>query len=134
NRWISPVNTTATIALIVGALAARGVLELPDPQPVPLTAWHALDPQIVFTRLTGGRAPLAEPEAMPRWRHQLAELGQHPTLAPAQSAAHQIRRLARATRTELNDPLTPVLAVGAAASAMLGSGVDAALVGTVMAV
>ncbi|MGV9454148.1 cation-translocating P-type ATPase, partial [Streptomyces sp. NPDC003635] len=37
-------------------------------------------------------------------------------------------RLARAVRGELDDPLTPVLAVGSAASAILGSAVDALLV------
>ena len=35
-------------------------------------------------------------------------------------------------RGELSDPLTPVLAIGAAASAMLGSPVDAVLVGSVL--
>lgn len=41
--------------------------------------------------------------------------------------------LARAVAQELRDPLTPVLAFGAAASAVVGSGVDALLVGGVMA-
>lgn len=132
-RWVSPVNTTAAIALISGVLNARGVLGLPDPTPVPLTAWHALDPEIVFTRLNGGPRPLAESEAAPWWRRRLDELGEQPSLAPVKAAAGGMIRLAGATRTELNDPLTPILAVGAAASAILGSGVDAALVATVMA-
>jgi cation-transporting ATPase I len=41
--------------------------------------------------------------------------------------------LAREVRAELDDPLTPVLAVGAAASAVVGSGVDAMLVTGAMA-
>ncbi len=36
-------------------------------------------------------------------------------------------------RDELSDPLTPVLAIGSAASALLGSPVDAVLVGSVLA-
>ncbi|WFR71756.1 HAD-IC family P-type ATPase [Prescottella defluvii] len=38
----------------------------------------------------------------------------------------------RSLRTELSDPLTPILATGSAASAVLGSPVDAILVGTVL--
>ncbi|WP_240529134.1 cation-translocating P-type ATPase [Streptomyces antioxidans] len=41
--------------------------------------------------------------------------------------------LAHAVREELHDPLTPVLALGAAASAAVGSGVDSILVVSVMA-
>jgi cation-transporting ATPase I len=134
NRWLSPTSTTAAIALLTGALTARAVLSLPDPTPVPLTAWHALDPEIVFTRLSGGPVPLAEGPAIGLWRRRLAELGEDPVLAPVRWIVAMTVRLAEATRAELNDPLTPVLAVGAAASAMLGSGVDAALVATVMAV
>ena len=43
-------------------------------------------------------------------------------------------RLLVATRAELADPLTPILAVGAAASAIVGSNVDALLVAGVMTV
>src|SRR5438270_368112 len=38
----------------------------------------------------------------------------------------------KAVRAELSDPLTPVLALGSAASAILGSPVDAVLVGSVL--
>jgi cation-transporting ATPase I len=132
--WFSPVNTTAAIAQMVGAVHARAVLGLPDPDPVPLTAWHALDAEIVFTRLTGGPTPLASPATTPRWRRRLTELREHPRVAPLDDAAHSIARLANATRHELSDPLTPVLAVGAVASAILGSGTDAVLVASVMVV
>lgn len=130
---LSPVNATALAALVGGVVSARGVLGLPDPPPVPLTAWHALDPEIVFARLTEGPAPLADQPALAGWQRRLSELGEHPALAPLHTAGLGAARWARATRAELDDPLTPVLAVGAAASAMLGSSVDAALVATVMA-
>ncbi|NEB22474.1 cation-translocating P-type ATPase, partial [Streptomyces coelicoflavus] len=50
--------------------------------------------------------------------------GRVPVLAPVRWSW----QLARAVRGELDDPLTPVLAVGSAASAILGSVVDALLV------
>ena len=50
----------------------------------------------------------------------------------AQRTSNVTRELAHAVTGELRDPLTPVLALGAAASAIIGSGVDAALVGGVM--
>lgn len=56
---------------------------------------------------------------------------------PARSVVDPVRRvvwdLVGAMRDELSDPLIPVLAVGSAASAVLGSPVDAILVGSVLA-
>src|SRR5437868_70206 len=50
----------------------------------------------------------------------------------AQRGGGVTAELGRAVGGELRDPLTPVLALGAAASAIVGSAVDAALVGGVM--
>ena len=50
-------------------------------------------------------------------------------LAPARGTV----ALSFAIQEELEDPLTPVLAMGATASAIVGSVVDAALVATVLA-
>ena len=55
-------------------------------------------------------------------------------LAPLRKPASNLVKLAAATRHELADPLTPILAVGAAASAIVGSNVDALLVAGVMTV
>ncbi|MEU7629577.1 cation-translocating P-type ATPase [Nocardia sp. NPDC049220] len=133
-RWLSPVNAAGAAALLSGTLTARSVLRRPDPDPQPLTAWHALDPEIVYQRLTGGRQPLAAPApATPAWRRRLDDLSDSALLAPLRGPARDFARLAAATRSELSDPLTPVLAVGAAASAILGSSVDALLVTGVMA-
>ncbi len=52
-RWLNPVNAAAASALMSGAFAATRVLRQPDPTPQPLTAWHALDPEIVYARLAG---------------------------------------------------------------------------------
>ncbi|TSE01498.1 cation-translocating P-type ATPase [Skermania sp. ID1734] len=133
-RWVSPVHAAAGTALVAGTLAARGVLRMPEPTPQPLTAWHALDPEIVYSRLAGNGAALVTAPSLSPWRRRIAEITDTPVLAPLRGTAKAAARLGAATRTELSDPLTPVLAVGAAASAILGSNVDAVLVAGVMTV
>lgn len=132
-RWLNPVNAAAATALVAGSFSATRVLRLPDPTPQPLTAWHALDPEIVYSRLAGGARPLAV-ETESSWRRRLDDLSYSPALAPLRGPLHSAVRLAAATRTELADPLTPILAVGAAASAIVGSNIDALLVAGVMTV
>ncbi|KLO32236.1 cation-translocating P-type ATPase [Mycobacterium haemophilum] len=133
-RWFSPVNAAAATALVTGAVSANKVLRLPDPTPQPLTAWHALDPEIVYSRLAGGARPLAVEPGTPDWRRRLDDLSYTRALSPLRKPATNLARLAAATRHELADPLTPILAVGAAASAIVGSNVDALLVAGVMTV
>ncbi|HTY30808.1 cation-translocating P-type ATPase [Mycobacterium sp.] len=131
-RWLNPVNAAAAAALIQGTFSAGRVLRLADPTPQPLTAWHALDPEIVYSRLTSRTRPLAvEPGTAP-WRQMLDDLSYNPVVAPLRGPATRVGRLLSATRAELADPLTPILAVGAAASAIVGSNVDALLVAGVM--
>lgn len=133
-RWLNPVNAAAATALLAGSFSATRVLRLPDPTPQPLTAWHALDPEIVYSRLAGGAKPLAVDSAGPSWRRRLDDLSYSPALAPLRGPVNNLVQLASATRAELSDPLTPILAVGAAASAIVGSNVDALLVAGVMTV
>ena len=133
-RWLNPVNAAAATAMVSGAFSASRVLRQPDPTPQPLTAWHALDPEIVYSRLAGRTRPLTIEAGAPAWRRILADLSYTPLLAPLRSPVTQAGRLLDATRYELRDPLTPILAVGAAASAIVGSNVDALLVAGVMAV
>src|SRR6185437_5809009 len=121
-------------ALVAGTFSATRVLRLPDPTPQPLTAWHALDPEIVYSRLAGGARPLAVESGTPAWRRILDDLSYEPVAAPLRAPLQALGRLAIATRHELADPLTPILAVGAAASAIMDSNVDALLVGGVMTV
>jgi cation-transporting P-type ATPase I len=108
------------------------VLGLPDPEPLLLTAWHALEPEVVYGRLTAGARAFGEPPSVPPWRRRLDDAAAVPALSAALRPARLTGRLLTATRRELADPLTPVLAVGAAASAILGSSVDALLVAGVM--
>lgn len=133
-RWLNPVNAAAATALLAGSFSATRVLRLPDPTPQPLTAWHALDPEIVYSRLAGGAKPLAVDSGESSWRRRLDDLSYSPALAPLRRPANSLVQLAAATRAELSDPLTPILAVGAAASAIVGSNVDALLVAGVMTV
>jgi cation-transporting P-type ATPase I len=133
-RWLNPVNAAAASAMVSGAFSASKVLRQPDPTPQPLTAWHALDPEIVYSRLAGRTRPLTVEPGTPAWRRVLEDLSYNPLVAPLRGPARQAGRLLDATRYELRDPLTPILAVGAAASAIVGSNVDALLVAGVMAV
>lgn len=132
-RWLAPVDAAAATAWVLCGLAARRVVRSPDPPPQPLTAWHALDPAIVYARvLRGRRAPIRNPA--PRWRRRISVLSDTVVGERLRVPAALLGRLAGAARRELSDPLTPVLAIGAAAAAILGSTVDAVLVGGVMGV
>ncbi|GAA2663720.1 cation-translocating P-type ATPase [Streptomyces vastus] len=122
----APVDAAAAVALLSGARAALGVAATRAPHPRPRVAWHALEPADVLSRLEHepDTDTSAAEQATTQVRAALATVGRHPVLAPARWSL----RLARAVRGELDDPLTPVLAVGSAASAILGSVVDALLV------
>ncbi|MFD8200824.1 HAD-IC family P-type ATPase, partial [Streptomyces sp. NPDC059701] len=122
----APVDASAAAALLSGARAALGVAAARAPHPRPRVAWHALDAADVRDRLEreGEPEPTAVERATGRVREAAERAGRVRALAPARWSW----QLARAVRGELDDPLTPVLAVGSAASAILGSVVDAALV------
>ncbi|MGV9983773.1 HAD-IC family P-type ATPase [Streptomyces olivaceus] len=122
----APVDASAALALLSGTRAALGVATARAPRPRPRVAWHALDPDAVRDRLDreGGPEPSAAEQAAARLRAAADRAGRVRVLAPARWSW----QLARAVRGELDDPLTPVLAVGSAASAILGSVVDALLV------
>ncbi|MDQ1650063.1 MAG: cation-transporting P-type ATPase, partial [Frankiaceae bacterium] len=127
----SPVAAAALVGLGSGAWAARRAGRRPSADPVRLVPWHALDAEEVLERLPvmpdeRGRPARGYLDAAPApgrrlWQH----------LRPGIAVGMD---LARHVRQELDDPLTPVLSLGAAASAVLGSPMDAVLVGSVMGV
>lgn len=122
----TPVDASAAWALLSGARAALAVAAARAPHPRPRVAWHALRPAEVRDRLEHETEPepaFAE-QLTDRARTAIRTLGRQPVLAPVSGSLE----LARAVRRELDDPLTPVLAVGSAAEAILGSVVDALLV------
>ncbi|MEU5712404.1 MULTISPECIES: cation-translocating P-type ATPase [Streptomyces] len=122
----APVDAGAAVALLSGIRSALGVAVARSPHPRPRVHWHELDPDQARERLAHEPAAEAGPfDAFTTRMRKAAEgVGRHPATAPVRWSY----RLGRAVRGELQDPLTPVLAVGSAASAILGSVMDALLV------
>ncbi|MEY9964215.1 cation-transporting ATPase I [Streptacidiphilus sp. MAP12-16] len=137
---LPPAHAASLTAMAANALAARRLQHRPLPRPVVRNAWHALSAEEVYNRLHRSRT---EPELVPRTgaaavlhRIHLAEerFAESPLIRRAVvTPIGATIRLAVAAEHELDDPLTPVLALGAAASAIVGSSVDALLVVGVMA-
>ncbi len=130
-RGPGPVTAGAAAGLWTGLRLARGVLRAETPAPAPEQEWHSMSPDQVrkLLPIPTPTAPAAgEVSRLPRTaRTSAAVIGR--VSGPVR---HTIWELATALREELSDPLTPVLAVGSAASALLGSPVDAVLVGSVL--
>jgi cation-transporting ATPase I len=115
---LAPVHTAALLAMGASALSVLRLVRANRPTPSPRVAWHALDPETAMRR--AGELRRALPPERPE-RKILPE-----RLRP-------VGCFAAAVGEELRDPLTPVLVFCVAASAVVGSGVDASLVGFVMA-
>ncbi|MGY1753781.1 HAD-IC family P-type ATPase [Blastococcus sp. SYSU D01042] len=113
----------ATAAMMTtGTWTAVRAARSPVPTPTVHTPWHALEPDDVLRRLadlpgSDERRPTRAAAAVTRVR--------------ALPVVHGPARFARTVTAELADPLTPVLATGAAATAVLGDATDAILVGSV---
>ncbi|MER7191609.1 cation-translocating P-type ATPase [Streptomyces flaveolus] len=122
----APVDASAAAALLSGARAALGVAAARAPHPRPRVAWHALDVADVRDRLEHETEP--EPTVVEQATGRVREVAERAGRVRVLAPVRWTWQLARAVRGELDDPLTPVLAVGSAASAILGSVVDAALV------
>ncbi|MFF9768938.1 HAD-IC family P-type ATPase [Streptomyces sp. NPDC014636] len=122
----APVDAGAAAALLSGVRAAVGVAVARAPHPRPRVHWHELDPDQARERLA--HEPVADIGAFEALTARMRKAAEGVTRHPAAAPARWSYRLGRAVRLELQDPLTPVLAVGSAASAILGSVVDALLV------
>lgn len=120
-RGPGPVTAGAAAGLVNGFWLARSALLDAEPKAVPVEDWHAMTPGQVRNRLAEVHAAEGDSQRVQpggrQWR---------------QAVPRPLTELVTALRSELSDPLTPVLAVGSAASAMLGSPVDAVLVGSVL--
>ena len=119
-RAAVPVNVSALAAQAAGMAAASSLGRRPAPAPVAEIAWHAMAPDAVLRALGSSRRGLSAAEAARRH----AEL-------PAEGSPRV--SFTRAVATELANPLTPVLAVGAGLAAAVGSITDAGLVAGVTA-
>ncbi|WP_347057411.1 cation-translocating P-type ATPase [Blastococcus sp. HT6-30] len=119
-RATTPGKWATVSTMVTGTVAAVRAARRPVPAATAHTPWHALDPDDVLRRLAD--LP-GEPAAPPR-RTTARRIAALPAVrGPA--------RFARTVAAELADPLTPVLATGAAATAVLGDVTDAVLVGSV---
>jgi cation-transporting P-type ATPase I len=116
-----PVTAGQAAGMLTAYRLARNALRDPVPAPAPSHEWHAMPTELVREILP----PPVEAEPAPKSRL--------PTSPGAVGRARRgVVQFALAMRDELSDPLTPVLAVGSAASALLGSPIDAVLVGSVL--
>ncbi|RZL82466.1 MAG: cation-translocating P-type ATPase [Rhodococcus sp. (in: high G+C Gram-positive bacteria)] len=123
------VTAGAAAGLWVGRSKARGVLTAPLPAPRTGHEWHSMPAEEVRRHLPPPAADSPrgrEPEPSRPGRTRSAPL--LPSLRPIAAGWNFLR----AVRDELDDPLTPVLATCSAASAVLGSPIDAVLVGSVL--
>jgi cation-transporting P-type ATPase I len=123
NLGSEAVNVGAAAGLLSGYLLARGILNADAPRPAAVHEWHAMPVEQVRNALPPPDAPHGGAAAEPYRRGGTQ---------PPESRMQSVAQLAKAVRAELSDPLTPVMALGSAASAILGSPVDAVLVGTVL--
>ncbi|WP_225850698.1 cation-translocating P-type ATPase [Streptomyces sp. HPF1205] len=151
----SPVYGAALLAQLGGVGTARGLAGQPLPPARVRGAWHALGARETLGVLStvsgrdegegrvhdgggrpettgdGSRLPLGPLPAVVA--PLVGGIGRAAEITGLASAVRVGARLPGAVREELRDPLTPVLALGAAASATVGSTVDSALVAGVMA-
>ncbi|SFE53594.1 HAD-IC family P-type ATPase [Blastococcus tunisiensis] len=118
-RATAPGKWATATTLTTGVWAAGRAARRPVPAATAHTPWHALDPDDVLRRVAD--LPRDEERRRPSRTSRITAL-------PVVSAP---TRFARTVGAELADPLTPVLATGAAATAVLGDATDAILVGSV---
>ncbi|KAA1249361.1 cation-translocating P-type ATPase [Mycobacterium simiae] len=123
---LRPSIAAAALALVPGYMIARGVSMQADPPAAADIEWHALDSDQVQERLRILRSELARPAPVVRQRPKTR------LEALAARLVDGSKDIAEAMWHEMQDPLTPILATGALASALIGSPIDAALVGVVL--
>lgn len=129
-RSSASVNVGMAASLWFGYRAAIKALRDPLPEPETSYDWHAL-PVAEVQRLLPRPAEEDREEA-PRWWQRVPPAR---VLHDASAASWgAVRDFADEMRGDLADPITPLLATGAAASALLGSPLDAVLVGSVLLV
>ena len=121
-RAMLPINGTALFSVGLGAAAGRQAAERRPPRSAPREPWHELDPDESLARLDATATGLDSDERDRRHAASSSRVVSGPV------------GLGRAVVEELANPLTPLLGLGAAMSAAVGSAVDAALVGGVVGV
>lgn len=120
-RVMLVVNSASLISMFNAVRASRALELYATPAPRDPTPWHALEPEGVLARLGSSPHGLAPAEVE---RRQAGRLVSKPVGGLA--------GLGEAITDELFNPLAPLLAAGAALSAMVGSLSDAAVLGGVV--
>ena len=129
-RSSASVNVGMAASLWFGFRAGAKVFRDAVPEPETGHDWHGL-PVAEVQRLLP-RPPDEHPEEPSAWWQKLPRVR---VLQGATVASWGlVRDFADEMRTDLSDPITPLLATGALASALLGSPLDAVLVGGVLLV
>jgi cation-transporting P-type ATPase I len=113
-RSLLAVNGAGAIALATGAWQATELARRPGEAPRPQPPWHLMPADVVLERLGSQPGGLSGEVAARRWQQARRE-PQRPSLP-------------RAFAAELANPLTPILAGGAALSASIGAITDAAII------
>jgi cation-transporting ATPase I len=122
HRRVMFVVNAATLVSMFNSVRASRALELTAlPAPRDPTPWHALDAEGVLARLGSSTQGLAP-----------AEVARRHGLTVWTGEARGLSGLGEAITDELFNPLAPLLAAGAALSAMVGSLSDAAMLGSVV--
>ncbi|HTV24832.1 MAG TPA: HAD-IC family P-type ATPase [Polyangiaceae bacterium] len=122
HRRVMFVVNAATLVSMFNSVRASRALEVKAlPAPRDPTPWHALDADGVLARLGSSAAGLAP-----------SEVSRRRGLAIWTGEARGLSGLGDAITDELFNPLAPLLAAGAALSAMVGSLSDAAMLGSVV--
>jgi Ca2+-transporting ATPase len=125
------VNAGAIAGLWSGFATGAKVFREKEPTPEPVYDWHALPVEEVQRLLP---RPAEENESAARSRADaIAAIPPVRLLNHAASGTWRVTKdFVGEMRANLADPITPILATGAMASALLGSPFDAALVGGVL--
>lgn len=114
-RAALPMNAAALVAQAQGVVSAIALGHRPVVVPRSQTPWHTMEGPAVLKALGATSAGLTTAEAL---RRQVDHHREPPSLV----------RLTEAVGAELMNPFTPVLGVGAALAAAVGSVADAGLV------
>lgn len=113
-RSMAAVNAAAGLGMAYGAWSAADLVRRPVPRSTAPQPWHTMSPGTVLDRTGSSERGLTEQEAAGRTGPAGSGDG-HPSLA-------------RAVVAELANPLTPILAGGAALSAAVGGVLDAGII------
>lgn len=115
---LTSVNVAALLAIGNSTRAAWALTQRRSPVPTPRPPWHQLEVDDVLAQLGATRSGLSAPDA-------------HARRGPVARTVSAPFQFAQAVAGELANPLVPVLAGGAALSAMVGSTADAVVIGAV---